>query len=728
MARRHLTPLVIALAVGLGLSMLRVAGCRPLDALDLRALDYRFVQRGRNTAAPEVVIVAVDDASLGAVGRWPWSRAKVAEWIDRISADAPAVIGVDLVQAEPSAACDVEAFAGAVDPSCQAALTRAVYGAQGDDARLAQAVAASGRTVLGYFFDFARGGEDSAYAGETAYATVQQAPGAEAAPLQRGHRATQNLPALAKAAVGLGYFNFFPDSDGLFRRAPLALRYGDRLVMPLSLAMLRQAWPQRTAALRLGPSGVEWLRLGSEPVPVDRWGQLLINYRGPRRTFRHISAADLLAGRVPTGTFRNALVLVGVTAVGAGDVRNTPFDPVYPGVEIHATVLDNILRRDFLYRPTLGGSINLFDVTVLMALALLLGAMLRLTRGLSSALVAAGLLAAYLVGSQWLFRADGAVLGVAYPGLCIALIYGAVGVHHYVVADREKRQTRRMLDLYLSPALAGFISDHPEALQLGGEKSERTVLFSDVKGFTSISERLKPEELVELLNLYLGEMTDAVFAHDGMLDKYIGDGLMAVWSAPVPQADHAARACRAALEMVERLERLNLRIAERGWPALKMRIGLNTGAMVFGNMGSPGHLSLTVMGDNVNLAARLEGINKLYGSTIIASQSTVEESGSHVVARELDVVRVRGRDLPVRIYEILGPAADAARWRDLIAQFTAGLTAYRAREWQAAARAFEAAERLRPNDGPSALYLWRCRDFLRSPPPPEWEAVTSFAE
>ena len=508
---RRLTPLGIALAVGIALSLLRVAGCRPLDLLDLRALDVRMHQRGRSAAAPEVVVVAVDDVSLTELGRWPWSRARMTELIERIDADDPAAIGVDLVQAEPTDPCDIQTLPDTlVGPECRAEVARALGGTQGEDALLVEAVQASGRTVLGYFFDFSGG--DSPYGGESAYPTVQQTSGADRGPLPRGHRVTQNLPPLAAAAAGLGYFNFFPDTDGLFRRVPLAIRFGDRIVMPLSLAVLRHAWPQRGAAIRLGPMGVEWLRLGSETLPVDRWGRLLINYRGPQRTFLHVPAADVLAGRVDPRIFRNALVLLGVTAVGVGDVRNTPFDPVFPGVEIHATVLDNILRHDFVYRPTIAGSIALVTVVVILAIALTVGAALQFTRGVVGALVAAAILIAYLVGSQWLFDTQGVLLSTVYPVLCLALTYSAVGVHHYVVADREKRQTRHMLDLYLSPKLAGFISERPETLKLGGEKSERTVLFSDVKGFTSISERLRPEELVELLNLYLGDMTDVVFA------------------------------------------------------------------------------------------------------------------------------------------------------------------------------------------------------------------------
>ena len=327
-----------------------------------------------------------------------------------------------------------------------------------------------------------------------------------------------------------------------------------------------------------------------------------------------------------------------------------------------------------------------------------------------------------------MFTHTGAALSLAYPALAIVVTYLAISVEHYALADREKRHTRRMLDLYLNPALASYVSERPEMLKLGGEKSERTVLFSDIKNFTPIAERLEPEQLVELLNLYLGEMTDIVFAEDGMLDKYIGDGVMAVWGAPIPQADHAVRACRAALTMIQRLEQLNALCLERGWPHLSIRIGMNSGPMVFGNMGSSGHLSLTVMGDHVNLGARLEGINKLYGSTIIASQATIELARQLVIARELDFVRVKGKAQTVRIFEVLGPADTAPQWAELIERFAIGLAAYRARDWEAAITAFESARVVRSDDGPSDFYLRRCREHLRTPPPPGWEPVTTFGE
>lgn len=722
MRLRRLIPLAIALAMGGAVAALRLADFRPAQALELRAFDARLAQRGHQAPGDDVVVVAVDDASLHALGRWPWSRARVAELLARIDAGAPRVIGVDLVQAEPTAACALDDLGAGLAPACRDALQDALDQAQGDDARLAEVVRTSGRIVLGYFFDFRVRDVESPYRGESAYPLVQRAPGAVEGAVPRGRFVTQNLPPLAQAAAGLGYFNFAPDGDGLLRRALLAVRFHDRVVLPLSLAMLQHVWPERPPAIRFGPEGVAGIRLGDQALPVDHRGRLLVDYRGPGRTFPHVSAAELLAGRVPPEIFRDKLVVVGVSAVGAGDVRATPFDEVYPGVEIHATVLDNILRGTFIRQPASSGP----DLLAILGLALLLGVALQFTRGLTSALLTAAAIAAYLVLSQGLFERAGVALAAAYPSLAAALTYVAVSVQQYVTVDREHRRTRRMLEVYLSPALARYVSERPEMLRLGGEKRDRTVLFSDLAGFTKMSEHLPPERLVELLNGYLGDMTDCVFAADGMLDKYIGDGVMAVWGAPVAQPDHAARACRTALVMVEHLAALNVRNIAQGWPTLRVRIGLNSGPMVFGNIGSPGHLSLTVMGDNVNLAARLEGISKLYGSTIIASEATIAAARDGFVARELDRVQVRGREGTVRIYELLDDAARAAAWQPLLDRFAAGLAAYRARDWAAAATAFEAALALRPDDGPAAYYLRRCRELAANPPPAGWQAVTNF--
>ena len=407
--------------------------------------------------------------------------------------------------------------------------------------------------------------------------------------------------------------------------------------------------------------------------------------------------------------------------MAVADRRATPFDGDLPGVEIHANVLDNILRHDFIQQPKW---MVVPELAVILALALLQGLILRYARGVLGALVAAGLMAGYLGGSQWLFVTYGLPLSLVYPILAVALTYTGISLQHYVSVDRERRKTRKTLELYLSPSLARLVSEHPDRLKLGGEKSERTVMFSDIRGFTSISERLDPETLVELLNSYLGEMTEVIFSQDGMLDKYIGDAIMAVWGAPLPQADHAGRACAAALAMLERLHALGEEWERRGWPRLNIGIGLNSGPMVFGNMGSASHLSLTVIGDEVNLGSRLEGLCKYYHCGIVASEATVREAGQGIVPRELDLVRVKGKLQPVRIFEILGPGAAREHWAELLEHFNAGLTAYRERRWDAALAAFGRVLERWPEDGPARLYSERCQEMVRTPPGAEWDGVT----
>ncbi|MFI5397002.1 MAG: CHASE2 domain-containing protein [Candidatus Binatia bacterium] len=724
---QRLSSFRIAVLLGIMLSLLRFHGCRYLDLIDLRARDYRLLHRGAQQGSSDIVIVAVDDASLEQFGRWPWSRARVAELIDRLTEADVAVIGFDIIQSERAADADLDTLRDrlvGIDDHTWEVLRRALNQGAVDEERLAQAVRASGRTVLGYFFDFEERVANDDSVRLPTYNIVQNSrshDGEIRVPLAQ--RLKSNLPELTAAARAVGYFNFFPDDDGTHRRAPLVIRFKDQMALPLSLAMLQVYRPQVPLVIRFADFGVESVHFGSESIPVAEDGQMFINYRGPRNTFRYVSAADVLTRHVESDLLRGKMVLVGVTATAVADVRVTPFDPSLPGVEIHANVLDNILRRDFLTRPEWS---VLAEIGVILSLALFLGGILHSARGVSGAVITVALLAAYLVLSQRVFLSYGLPLSLAYPFLAIGLTHAVVSLQHYVVEEREKRKIRDAFGLYLSPSLARLVSEQPEMLALGGDKRELTVMFADIRDFTTIAEGLEPEVLVDLLNAFLGEMTEVIFAHDGMLDKYVGDAIMAVWGAPLPQADHAARACRAALEMVGRLHILNQQWNQRGWPALKIGVGLNTGSMVVGNMGSARRLSYTVIGDNVNLGSRLEGLNKMYGSHIIASEATILAVANTVVARELDLVRVKGRRLPVRIFEIVGPGDERAAWAPMLERFATGIAAYRQRRWDDAIAAFRSVLEIQADDGAAQLYLKRCRDMLVSPPDLQWDGVTAI--
>jgi adenylate cyclase len=741
-SRFRLTPMRIAVLLGLALAVVRMVGFAPLSALDARAVDLRLRARGPEPASSEVVIVAIDNDAIARHGRWPWSRPALARLLDRIDAAGPAVIGFDIVQSEPTAPPDFTALEKSVDAAALAQVRKAWEGGSPDDQVLVDAVARSGRVVLGYFFfDFwnraATARPDVAL---THYGIVQSDGQGGEAFIPLAGSVASNLPALTSAARATGYFNTLPDTrdrltreeepgetnagdtgDGHYRRVPMAMRYGDRIAMPLSLAMLTVAHPDWQPRLAVEYAGVQAVRLGEHEIPTSEDGSALLNYRGPGKTFRHIPAAELLDGRVDAKLLRGKLVLVGVTATAVGDVRVTAFDGVYPGVEIHATALDNILTDDFLQQPRW---IVAVEMAAILFSSLVLGAGLVRARGVLAALIASSLVLVYLALSQWLFVTAGVPLGFVYPLVAIALVYMAISVHHFLTVDLEKRRTREAFSRYLNPELARMVSENPELLKLGGSRQDLTVLFSDIRGFTSISEGLPPETLVEILNEYLGEMTGIVFEHDGTLDKYIGDAIMAVWGAPVACENHAAQACSAALAMGRRLRERQQEWIDRGWPRIAAGIGLNTGEMVAGNMGSHHHLSYTVMGDNVNLGSRLEGLTKNYGVSLLVSEATLVAAGDGFIARELDLVAVKGKALPVRIFEIVGRKGEEGDWKDLVDSFTEALALFRGMRWQDALDAFSALLARYPDDGPTQLYVKRARNFVEAPPPADWPGIT----
>ncbi len=690
-----LTPLRIGALLGIVFALLRFSGEPTIENVAARALDRRLFSRDVKQPGPEVVIVAVDDTSLDSIGRWPWSRTTMAQLIDRITDAGAAVIGLDLVQSEAAA---------------------------GDEVFL-DSVGKSKRTVLGYYFDFNQTDAASLATRISTYSLVWNSPSDPSQmTVHAGTSIRRNLPALTEAARGLGYFNFIPDADGSYRRVPLTVRVGDSFALPLSLAMLHVYRPQWNLGLRFRDSFVESVQLGPTTIPVAENGEMLINYRGPGKTFPHVSASAILSGTVAPDVLRDKLVLVGVTATAVADVRVAPFDSFMPGVEIHANVIDSILRNDFLWSAT--SRVTAIESILILILALALGLCLSFARGVYGFVAALAFAAAYDAGSQQLFLRTGICLSTVFPMLAIGLTYGGVSVQHFVAEERAKRQTRNALERYVPPAVARLVSNKPELLALGGETRELTVMFLDIRGFTTISERMRerPQELVALLNTFLDAMTVVIFDHGGTLDKYIGDEIMAFWGAPLPQADHAARACRCAVALLARLEELNGDFVKRGWPTLDIGIGINSGTMVVGNMGSSLRLSYSVVGDNVNLAARLEGLNKKYGTRIIASAATIESAD--VVVREVDVVRVKGKDQAVHVFEIVADKSDEHQWTALLQPFRLGLDHYRAQRWKEAAACFREVLAAKPGDAPAQLYLERIAALENNPPPADWDGVT----
>jgi len=714
-----------------------------LDQIELRTYDLRIRSRGARAPSGAVVLTMVDEKSLDVEGRWPWPRSKLAALIDRLSADGARVIAFDIGFIEPDESSGLEVLdrlrktvtaRGLGTPQLDRFLGETRQEADNDRV-LARAIRDSrAAVILGDFFHMHRSElnyeiDDGDIArrleliSSSQYPMVRRSAGAaESAALLRAYAPETNLPLLVEAADSSGYFNVKVDGDGVVRWMPLVIQARDALFPPLSLLAAWYQLGQPQLAVSVGADGIDRIQMGDRVIPTDESGSLLVNYLGPQHTIPYVSISDVLGGHVPAGTYRDRIALVGASATGVYDSRTTPFDPVYPGAEIHASVIDNILKGEFIVRPRWAA---LYDVVAIVVLALLVAAVLPRVGALAGLVFAAGLFAAFVLATGQAFVRFGVWLDLVYPLLALTAVYILLTVQHYLREQRERRKISNAFGRYVSPLVIEQMLEDPSRLRLGGEQKVLTVLFSDLQGFTSHSERSTPREMFELLSEYYGRMTERIFACEGMLKEYVGDELMAIFGAPIEHGDHAVRACRAALEMRMHRHHLSEEWVAKGRPPLVARTGVNSGPMLVGNLGSEYRFSYGVMGDDVNLGSRLEGLNKQYGTEILIGENTAELVNGAFRLREVDLVRVVGKQKPTRIYELLAladtslPEEQEAAFRD----YAAALAAYREQRWQDALGLLDQALRRWPSDGPSRVLLERCGMFAESPPPPEWDGV-----
>ncbi|MEW6388472.1 MAG: adenylate/guanylate cyclase domain-containing protein [Thermodesulfobacteriota bacterium] len=712
-----------------------------MEFLELKLYDAKFRYRGSRPAGGEVVIVGIDDASLKQVGRWPWPREAFGELLQRVKDAGPRVIALDIIFAEKEETATVTAIknlrrgisqVGGASAPIMALLEREEKRAD-VDRRLARIIAAGPPTILGFFFkgvggrtpevDLAKlmGPKVIQASSYNAVRWLEQKP--QRLPVMGAEGVELNLPEITRAAAGGGYFNMVPDMDGTVRWLPLTLVYGPDFFAPLSLVAAQHYLGRPSLGLTMSRLGVDGIRLGKRPIPVDHFGRLLINYLGPPGIITTHSAAALMAGKLPEGALQDKVVLLGATAVGIYDLRVTPFSGVCPGIEIQGTIMDNILRGDFLKRPGIAPFPGLVAVLLL---GLLLGVVLPRLSAVWAFIFASCLLGGYAAANYLLFRYGGWQLELLYPLLEITGVYTGITAQRFLSEERERARLKKAFQSYVAPEVVNQIIKHPERLRLGGERRELTILFSDIRGFTTISETLEPEALVEVLHEFLNPMSEIIVQNGGTIDKYMGDAIMAEFGAPLDLPDHAARACRTALKMVETLRDLDKKWAAQGRPGLRVGVGINTGPVAVGNMGSERLFDYTVIGDNVNLASRLEGLNKYYGTEILITAATAQALSGQFILKEVDLVKVKGKTQPIAIHELLGegPAdPDLARFLEIYHQ---GLSLFRDRRWQESAAAFTAALELRPQDVHLRNYLELAEKHRTTPPAPDWAPVTAM--
>lgn len=615
-------------------------------------------------ADPSITVIAIDDPSILQIGRWPWARQVHADLIRKLAAAGTKVIAYDVNFPE-------------------------VSDAQNDEA-LAAALREAGNVVLPVELTFTRTSGGLLYE-----------PGRMLAPVS----------SIASAAKTTGHTNTPPDSDGVVRSLPL---FGSTYNRPDSV-------PSFSAEIaRL--AGID---AAVREAPRDRDGRMRVHFPDiPFRAFRTVSAVDVLRDRADLSALKGGVAFVGATAADLHDALLVPTSggvPM-PGVEIHASAYDTLLGRHWL-RPVSSWATAIFIVL----LGALIGLVIPRTRARVSLPLTVVALLATLVAGFILFD-RGYIFDIVWPSIAIVAAYAAVTLERRIASDRERREIRQAFSQYVSSAVVNAILEDPSKLKLGGDRRRMTVLFSDIRGFTTISEGLAPERLVEVLNVYLNRMTEIVFEHGGVLDKYIGDAVMAFWNAPFDQPDHAKRAVRTAIAMRDALDAMN-RSGAFGGIDLHIGLGVNTGDMVVGNVGGKSRFDYTVIGDNVNLGSRLEGLTKEYGVGILVSEATQKEIADEILTRRLDKVAVKGKKEPVVIYEVVGALSEASdEQKALVRAFERALDAYFAKGFADAKAGCEEILATHPDDGPSKTLLARAEHFLKEPPPADWAGTWVYTK
>lgn len=754
-ARRHRTGLMISSGVcvlSLVLYALLYIGSRPeaglifLYEIELKTLDMRFRIRGKRPPTSPIVIVAIDQKSQDILGHWPFSRSRFAEAVDALKNAGAKVVAFDVTFPQPDDNSSLETLRNlrkgyGTGPGWNSAFSKRLQSLEADadnDQKFADALHGFDNAILGYFLLFKGDEKDVGTQNKQRVDEFLNYLSFQA--LQVFHPKVldcqfcnpvgvePNLPKLAENAKNFGFFNVVPDEDGVVRREPLIVRLQDNYYPSLDVAAVL-AYNNRSldqVAAIFNQNGVERIDFGPLSIPTDSDGFVQIDFHGPSRTYPWYSMSDVVAGKLPNSedmkkAFGGKIVLIGPTALGIGDLRPTPFETAgFPGVEVHANFIDNLLTGQFIHRGLME---NVIDIGFILLFSLAAGVLLSVVPATRATLLLFILLGLFWWLNYYLFASQRIWIAFFLPTATLALTYGLVVSYRFFFEEREKKKMRATLCQYVAPGIVDLLLKNPDLLRLGGEEKELTAMFTDIRGFTAISEGLSPGALVDLLNEYLSEMTAVIFRNWGTLDKYIGDAIMAFWGAPFPQPDHAERACRAALEMLQVLKRLQERWVAEGRSEINIGVGLNTGPMVVGNMGSDSRFNFTIMGDNVNLASRLEGINKEFGTRLIISEYTYRAAAKNLVVRELDLIRVKGKMRPVRIYELLALNNEKEKFIDLVERFQQGLECYRGGQWDTATEIFEKLVRDYPADKPSRVFLDRCQHLMGQPPEGVWDGV-----
>ncbi|MEJ2636077.1 MAG: adenylate/guanylate cyclase domain-containing protein [Calditrichia bacterium] len=673
--------------------------------IEAQTYDWRMRRAIDQPKSPidDIVIVDIDERSVEKLGSYhQWPRTHWETMVNYLKKAGVAMIGMDFIfDPDRRNPAEDRAFISAIRNAGN--VCSALYFSVSDSEHFRPVMTSEPQGL-----DFKR--------------FLYDVPPALSARLISQERLGPDSPEFLNASYTAGYVNLFPDPDGVLRRIPAFLKFNDHVYSSFAFQM---------AMKNLGIQKIGYDESHSDlilnsadgkqySVPIDEHGQMLIHYEGGFRAFRYISFYDVLMGFVQPEYLKDKIIVVGSSLPGLFDLRTTPLQAAYPGVEVNANVIYQILQNKYIHKMS-----DVTNFIFILIIAVLAGIVLVFVRPLGSILLTVLFMFLIILAGLYSLELYSYWMPMIQPMFAVVVVFASTYVYRYMFEEKDKRRVRRIFSHYVSSSVVDVLLRNPEKVKLGGEKKFCSVLFSDVAGFTTISEQLEPEKLVTLLNEYLTEMTNLIFENQGMLDKYEGDAIMAVFGAPVEMPDHAELACRSALQMQKRLQQLRERWKAADKPELHMRIGVNSGDMVVGNMGSVTRFDYTVMGDSVNLASRLEGANKLYGTEIMIGEKTYELVKDKFLVRPLDMLAVKGKKKPVKAYELIAAKEEAVDTAllEMLRQYEQGFENYLKRNWEWANNYFRQAVQMKSDDGPSRLYLLRCQEFMAHPPAEDWDGI-----
>ncbi len=701
--------------------------------LQYKVFDSFQLNHPREYIPQPVAIIDIDDASLARIGQWPWPRNILADILSKLEQAAPAAIGFDIVFAEEDRTSpkNILALWGQLSK-----LNHLLNELPDHDIKFSNVIKNADNVITGFVLTAEKStGMPQAKAGFS-YTGIDPKPY-----LPSFAGGVASISVLENAAKGNASLNSAPDIDGILRRTPIILTAAGKFYPSLAMESLRVAQGASGYIIKstgssdeqdTGLRAVTSVKVGQLTIPTDQNGKFLIYYTG-HRDERFIPAWKILEPDFDVSKIAGYILLFGTSAAGLKDIRATPFDPLTSGIEVHAEVIEQILSGQYIYRPDWlqGAEISMM---------LIIGVILIIMMSFLSAIWGAVFTFCILVGAVWfssqMFITKNLLVDPITPGLTILLVFLSESLLNYMSAEKEKKEVRNAFSHYMSPALVAQLAKNPKALKLGGETKNLTMLFCDIRGFTTISEGLNAEELTSFINKFLTPMTNIILKHKGTIDKYMGDCIMAFWNAPLDDKEHPLNASNAALEMIHSLQELNASqraaalIHGKKFIPINIGIGLNTGDACVGNMGSDQRFDYSVLGDDVNLASRLEGQSKNYGVSIVIGEKTREKAGNFAIL-ELDLIKVKGKNKPVHIYTLLGDnnMANSSNFIELKETFEKTLVAYRQKNWDVTTNMLGKCKLLASTiqdidlSGLFELYHERVTDFINIPPPDNWDGV-----